>query len=124
MTGETVVRAFVVLAALTATSLARALDDPVAGQRVYQGCAACHPISADGRHGVGPNLRRVIGRKAGSAQGYAYSAALRQSTMVWTVENLRYAVGKPRDAVPTCRSVGVRNPQQVENVLAYLKTVK
>lgn len=85
----------IVLAALAALSVALgpnaafAQADTVAeGQRLFQQrCGACHQITTP-RNGVGPNLQGLIGRKAGSVQGYNYSPALKASDVIWSTETL------------------------------------
>lgn len=117
----------VALFVLAGPNAARADGTPAAGQRVYAKCGACHPVAADGRHGVGPNLRGVVGRRAGSVPGFGFSAALRRSPLYWTEPNLRISIRRPKDLVAGCGgpgTLGVRNPQEIEDVLAYLKSLK
>jgi cytochrome c len=51
------------------------------GQAVFRSCASCHSIGAD--HRVGPGLKGVVGRKAGSAAGFSYSQALTEAGWTW-----------------------------------------
>tara|TARA_B110000305_G_scaffold186285_1_gene207395 strand:- start:485 stop:871 length:387 start_codon:yes stop_codon:yes gene_type:complete len=39
------------------------------GAKVFKKCAACHSTEA-GKHKVGPSLAGVVGRKAGTAEGF------------------------------------------------------
>jgi len=48
------------------------------GQRLAQMCKACHTLADGGVHMIGPNLFGFFGTVAGSAERYAYSAALRR----------------------------------------------
>ncbi|MFN6934812.1 MAG: c-type cytochrome, partial [Tsuneonella sp.] len=45
-------------------------------------CRTCHQVQP-GRHGVGPSLSDVHGRKAGTAPGYIYSGAIKASALTW-----------------------------------------
>lgn len=51
-------------------------------------CAACHTTTANGAHGMGPNLRGVAGRRAASKPGFNYSAAMRRSNVTWNRADL------------------------------------
>jgi cytochrome c len=117
-------------AALTlgATQAAHA-QDAAAGQRVFNQCRACHTVDAGGRNGVGPNLHGIVGRAAGSIQGFRYSAnmqELAQGGLTWTTENLNRYLTNPKDLVPrgSMAFAGLRQEQQRKDVIAYLETLK
>ena len=98
-----------------------------AGRTVYNQCRACHTIEAGGRNGVGPNLHGVFGRKAGEVQGFRYSANLRtlaEGGLTWNEENLRRYLTNPKDVVPqgSMAFAGIRNPQQLNDLIAFLQT--
>ena len=57
--------------------------DPARGQVLYQGCMDCHSIDKDD---VGPRHRGVVGRRAGSIEGFGYSKALKNSGLTWDEE--------------------------------------
>lgn len=88
-------------------------------------CTGCHAIDA-GRNGIGPSLRGVVGRKAGSLPGFAYSAALQNSGIVWTPERLDTWLSGPMTMVPGTKMSfgGYADPQQRQAVIAYLKTLR
>jgi cytochrome c len=66
--------------ALAASGAAHA-DDAAAGEKLFNTqCRACHQIGPTAKNAVGPELNGVIGRKAGSAANYTYSAANKNST--------------------------------------------
>jgi len=99
--------------------------DAAAGQRVYNTCRACHTINEGGRNGVGPNLHGVVGRAAGSVEGFRYSANMQEwsSGQTWTEENLRTYLTNPKSLLPrgSMSFAGIRNPTQLNDVIAYLK---
>jgi cytochrome c len=114
--------------ALLAAPAARA-QDAAAGQRVFNQCRACHTIDAGGRNGVGPNLHAIVGRKAGEAQGFRYSANMRELAeggLTWTEENLRRYLTNPKDLVPrgSMAFAGIRNSQQLNDLMAFLAAQK
>lgn len=100
--------------------------DAAAGRRVFNQCRACHTIEAGGRNGVGPNLHGVLDRKAGSVEGFRYSAALRrkgEEGLVWTEDQLRAYLADPKGTVPggSMTYVGLRNEAMLGDLLAYLR---
>jgi cytochrome c len=104
-------------------------QDAAAGQRVFNTCRACHTINEGGRAGVGPNLWGIVGRPAGAFAGFRYSANMRtlaEGGLVWTEENLRRYVANPKDLVPqgSMSFAGVRNEQQLNDLMAYLAAQK
>jgi cytochrome c len=111
---------------LALPAAAQGAGDPAAGQRVFNQCRACHVIENNGRNGVGPNLHGVFGRAAGTIQNFRYSAPMREKAeagLVWTEENLRAYLRDPKAVVPrgSMSFPGLRNDQQITDVIAYLK---
>jgi cytochrome c len=103
--------------------------DAAAGQRVFNQCRACHTIDAGGRNGVGPNLHGIVGQRAGQREGFRYSANMRtlaDGGLTWDDATLRRYLTNPKDVVPqgSMSFAGLRNPAQLNDVLAYLATQK
>ena len=100
-------------------------QDAEAGQRVFNQCRACHTIDAGGRNGVGPNLHGLVGRKAGSIEGFRYSASMKEKAeggLTWTEESLRTYIANPKAVVPagSMSYPGLKNEQQLNDLLVYL----
>jgi cytochrome c len=96
-----------------------------AGRTVFNQCRACHTIDAGGRNGVGPNLHGIVGRKAASIDGFRYSANMRELAeggLTWDEANLRRYLTNPKDLVPrgSMAFAGIRNPQQLNDLIAFL----
>jgi cytochrome c len=91
---------FALGAALVGATPAAALDAPNGRKLFKQLCAVCHVIRDDGRSSFGPNLAGVIGRPAGTVEGYPYSGALRASGLVWTAATLDAWIAGPNELVP------------------------
>ena len=85
-------------------------------------CITCHQIEP-GRHGLGPSLAGVFGAKAGHAQGYAYSAAMKNSGLTWDEAALNAYLEAPMQAVPGTKMAfaGIKDAQQRQDVIQYLK---
>lgn len=99
-----------------------ALGDPVAGKTAYQACMGCHAIDDND---VGPKHRGVVGRVAGTAPGYSYSAALKASGIVWTPAMIDRWLQGPQKLVPGSKMFfSIPNPKQRADIIAYLATQK
>jgi cytochrome c len=94
------------------------------GKLLFIQCRACHELEAGLPHKVGPNLHGVIGRKAGTAEGFAYSEALKSAGFVWDRATLDRWIEKPSAVVPgtAMAFAGVANPQDRAALLEYLES--
>ncbi|HZF16493.1 MAG TPA: c-type cytochrome [Steroidobacteraceae bacterium] len=90
----------------------------------FAACAACH--SADGKNGLGPTLKGVYGRKAGAAEGFRYSPAMKKAGTVWDDKSLDSFLADAQKAIPgnTMPFPGVADAKQRAEIIGYLKTVK
>lgn len=114
----------IAILALALSSPAFAKADKEAGKRVFAQCAACHRIDASGSHGVGPNLNKVIGRRAGTVPGFRFSPAMAASNRVWSESALDAYLAAPMTSMPGSRMpfAGLRNAADRRNVIAYIKS--
>jgi cytochrome c len=121
---ETLLIAAAVVSALTigVASCAQAAD-PAQGEQVFKKCERCHTLNAGGEQKDGPNLHGIFGRKAGTAPGWTYSEAMKNSNIVWTKETLDAFLAKPKELIPgnTMNFMGLRKPEEREAVIAYLE---
>lgn len=85
-------------------------------------CKACHVI---GKNGVGPNLAGVFGRKAGTADAFKYSDAMKAGP-TWDEAALSSYLADPKTAIPGNKMTfaGVKDPAELAAIVAYLKVVK
>src|SRR5216684_683510 len=71
--------------------------------------------------GIGPNLRGVVGRKAGSAAGYGYSVALATSEIIWSPQNIDRFLSNPQEFVPgTQMTVTISDTNQRADIISFL----
>ena len=109
---------------VAAATPAAAAGDAAAGEKVFNQCKACHTIEV-GKNRVGPSLHGVVGRKAGSVEGFAYSDGVKKSGLTWDEANLGKWLTDTKAVVPGNKmSFALKDPQARENVIAYLKTQK
>lgn len=108
------------VAALTPASAIAA--DVAAGQAIFARCKICHTVEAGGRSGVGPNLHGIIGRKAGSLDGFTYSEAMKNSGITWDDDTIRQYLNDPKNFIPGNKMAfpGIKDEIELSNLLAYL----
>lgn len=96
-----------------------------AGQIMFEHrCRSCHADDPAAKS-YGPSLIGVVGRKAGSVEGFAYSDALKASGLVWTDAALKAWMADNKTLMPgtRMRHVGITDTEEQEFILAYLKTL-
>jgi cytochrome c len=72
----------------------------VSGQQAFNNaCRTCHMVR-EGDNRLGPNLHKVVGRKAGSLPDYAFSSAMKDPGFVWDEEKLDRFIANPDEVVP------------------------
>jgi cytochrome c len=108
---------------LLAGAAAAAEGDAKAGETVFKKCAACHSLAKPPKNGIGPSLVGVIGRKAGSGEGFKYSEAMKASSVVWDDTALDAYLKDPKGFIPNNKMVlaAMTKPEERANVIAYLK---
>jgi cytochrome c len=114
---------FVSLALVLAAEGAMA-QSAESGERTFnQQCRACHTVDKGAASTLGPNLFGVIGRKAGSVDGFSYSDAMKKSGITWDDASLADYLKDPKAKVPDGKMAfsGLKRPAQLADVIAYLK---
>lgn len=110
------------LAVSLAASNALAAGDVAKGEKVFNQCKVCHSL-AKGRNMIGPSLAGIVGRKAGTVEGFKYSDAMAKAGVTWTEENLAKYLKSPQAFVPGDKMAfaGLKKDDDLENVIAFLK---
>ena len=67
-------------------------------QAFNNACRTCH-VMREGDNRLGPNLHKIIGRKAGSLPDYNYSSAMKEAGFVWDKEKLDRFIANPDEVV-------------------------
>ena len=89
----------IALAALVLHGGAALAQDDAAQLAYNNHCRTCHSLDP-GDHRLGPSLHGVVGREAGSLQGYAFSGSMRRSGVTWDAETLDAFIEDPDAVVP------------------------
>lgn len=117
--------ALAIFVAIALAAPAHADGDAAKGEQVFKKCRACHQIGENAKNTVGPVLNDVVGRTAGTVEGFKYSTAMTEAGaggLVWTNETLAGYLANPREFVPKNKMAfaGVKKPDELANVIAYL----
>ncbi len=97
--------------------------DPERGRLAFGPCRTCHYPDAFMGHNNGPNLHRIFGKVAGKQPGFEdYSDTFREAQFVWTPQLMFAWLEDPMAMFPdsTMMSLGVPDPQQRADLIAYL----
>jgi cytochrome c len=101
--------------------------DAAAGEKVFNRCKACHAVGEGAKNRVGPELNDLIGRTAGTAEGYKYSPAMQKAGangLVWNAESLATYLANPKATVKGTKMAfaGLKGQDDLDNIIAYLET--
>ncbi len=112
----------IAFAAALGGGTALAEGDAAKGKKVFNKCKTCHSFDP-GKKKIGPHLKGIVGRKAGSVEGYKYSKAMKAVNVVWDEANLDTYLKKPRAFIKGTKMAfaGLRKEAQRQDVIAYLK---
>jgi cytochrome c len=109
------------VAAMVAT--AKAED----GAALFKKCAACHVVKKDAASGAAPNLWGILNRPLAAQADFAakYSDALKAKGGEWTYENLAAFIHQPKGYIAGTKMAfaGVKDPAEVANIIAYLRSL-
>jgi cytochrome c2 len=100
--------------------------NPEEGAEVFKKCRACHDIGPDAKNKVGPVLNDIIGRKAGTIEGFRYSEANKTAGgngLVWTEDVLLKYLENPLSFMQGTKMAfaGLKDEQDRKDLIAYLK---
>src|SRR5215831_478770 len=96
------------------------------GAEVFKKCRACHDVGPEAKNKVGPLLNDIVGRKAGTIEGFNYSEANKSAGskgLVWTEDVLFKYLENPLAFMPGTKMAfaGLKDPQDRKDLIAFLK---
>ena len=115
-------RLVVAAGALLALPTLALAQDAEAGKKVFQKCAPCHSVGPGAANKVGPNLSGLVGRKAGTEEGFSYSDAMKNSGITWDEASFKEYITYPKKKVPGNKMLfpGVKDELERDDLFAYL----
>jgi cytochrome c len=101
-------------------------QDVSAGENAFKKCMPCHSVGAGAKNKIGPVLNGLDGRKSGTAEGYNYSDANKNSGITWNEAQFLDYIKDPKAKVPGTKMIfaGIKNEQEAKDTWAYLKQFK
>lgn len=124
MRGKLWLAAVAAAGVMTAASGAALADgDAEAGKKVFNKCKVCHALEA-GVNKVGPSLAGVVGRPAGTVEGFNYSDAMKSAGITWDAATLDEYLADPKGFIPGNKMafVGLKKEKERQDVIAYLQS--
>jgi cytochrome c len=97
-------------------------QDVAAGKTSFNKCMACHSIGEGAKNKVGPELNGLDGRKSGSAEGYSYSDANKNSGITWNESQFKEYIKDPKAKIPGTKMIfpGIKNEKEINDLWAFL----
>ena len=87
-----------------------------------QQCATCHTTNMSDPVRQGPSLYKVVGRHAGKADGFKYSAGFANADFVWDDARLDAWLTNPQEVIPgAVMAYRQAKPETRAMIIAYLK---
>ena len=87
-----------------------------------QQCATCHTLNPSEPVRQGPSLYKILGRRAGKAEGFQYSAGLANADFVWDETRLDAWLTNPQAMFPDAfMAYRQSKPETRATIIAYLK---
>jgi cytochrome c2 len=106
---------------LSGAGVVQAEGDAAAGKEIFGRCRTCHVIDEPSNR-LGPHLVGIIGRKAGSIEGYNFSSAMQNAEITWNDETLKAFLSDPSGYIPgnAMQYPPLTDEQEIRDLLAYL----
>ena len=119
---KNILRALVISAATAAASSAALAQDVAAGKSSFNKCLACHAIGENAKNKVGPELNGLDGRKSGTAEGYSYTDANKNSGITWNEATFKEYIKDPKAKIPGTKMAfaGIKKESEINDLWAFV----
>lgn len=110
----------------TASEATPVASAEMSGESSFAKCTACHKVEKGAPNGVGPNLHGIVGRAVASAEGFAYSPAMKAKGGNWDEASLDAYLENPRKVVPGTKMAfaGINDAAERKALIGWLKEQK
>lgn len=127
------------IAFLVSFALPTHAGDPATGEKLFKQCKSCHAVTKDDGTAVvkggktGPNLWAMVGRRAGTVEGFKYGedlGAAGAADLVWDEEGLAAWMTDPGTFLSAKLGEGAKSKMTFKlktggaDVAAYLATLQ
>ncbi len=114
-----------VLGVSVSSPVASAQGDAAAGEKLWKKCKSCHAVGENPKKKSGPHLNDLIGRPAGSVEGFRYSKSMTAAGgdgLVWDAASLDAFLIKPKDFIKKTKMSfrGFKDEQDRADIIAYV----
>jgi cytochrome c len=102
-----------------------AAGDALRGEKRFKAlCGTCHTFDP-AKKTIGPHLKGVMGRKAGTVAGFNYSQGMKAAGWSWDAARMDPYLARPGAVVKGTKMVNiVANAKDRADIIAYLTTVR
>ncbi|MDA9546799.1 cytochrome C [Bradyrhizobium sp. CCBAU 45321] len=99
-------------------------NDDAGKQAFNNSCRTCHSMK-EGDNRLGPNLNKIVGRKAGSLPDYNYSSSMKEAGFAWDQDKLTRFMVKPDEVVSghKMQPYGGISAEEAAKVVTHLKAM-
>src|ERR1700693_1142735 len=122
--GEKPMKTTLEIAALRVAAMAQSAlaQDLAAGEQSFRKCLPCHAIGEGAKNKVGPELNGPDGGKSGTAEGYSYSDANKNSGITWNEAQFKEYIRDPKAKIPGTKMAfaGIKNDKEVNDLWALI----
>jgi cytochrome c len=111
------------LTTMTAAQIPLPAPKPMDGAALFkQQCGTCHTTTLTEPVRQGPPLLKVVGRRAGSFNGFHYSPGFAKADFVWDAAKLDAWLTNPQEVIPgAVMAYRQAKPDVRAAIIAYLK---
>ncbi len=110
------------LIAVACSAFPASAQDAAAGKTSFAKCLACHAIGEGAKNKVGPELNGLNGRKSGTAEGYSYSEANKNSGITWNEAEFKDYIKDPKAKIPGTKMIfpGIKKETEASDLWAFI----